>query len=216
MAKTFLNIIAEHRLVPVIELDSATDAPLLAEALLKGGLPVIELTFRTPAAAESIAAVRRQFPEMFVGAGTIVSQEQLQQAVDAGAQFLVSPGFDPRLTGIAVETGVPYLPGIATASELQGALALGIRACKFFPAEEIGGARFLRILAATFRAFSPVFVPTGGINLNNLESWLLEPTVIAVGGSWLAAKQWLKDKDWAAVRESVATSVRIAKEIRPA
>lgn len=216
MAKTFLNIIAEHRLVPVIELDSATDAPLLAEALLKGGLPVIELTFRTPAAAESIAAVRRQFPEMFVGAGTIVSQEQLQQAVDAGAQFLVSPGFDPRLTGITVETGVPYLPGIATASELQGALALGIRACKFFPAEEIGGARFLRILAATFRAFSPVFVPTGGINLNNLESWLLEPSVIAVGGSWLAAKQWLKDKDWAAVRESVATSVRIAKEIRPA
>ena len=216
MAKTFRSIIEEHRLVPVIELDSATDAPFLAEALLKGGLPVIELTFRTGAAAESIAAVRRQFPEMFVGAGTIVSQEQFRQAVDAGAQFLVSPGFDPRLTGIAVETAVPYLPGIATASELQGALALGIRVCKFFPAEEIGGARFLRILAATFRAFSPVFVPTGGINLNNLESWLLEPSVIAVGGSWLAAKQWLKDKDWAAVRESVATSVRMAKDIRPA
>jgi len=147
MAKTFLSIIEEHRLVPVIELDSSTDAPFLAEALLKGGLPVIELTFRTGAAAESIAAVRRQFPEMFVGAGTIVSQEQLQQAVDAGAQFLVSPGFDPRLTGIAVETGVPYLPGIATASELQGALALGIRACKFFPAEEIRGGPLLEDLS---------------------------------------------------------------------
>jgi 2-dehydro-3-deoxyphosphogluconate aldolase / (4S)-4-hydroxy-2-oxoglutarate aldolase len=216
MGKTFLDIIAEHRLVPVIEMDSATNAPFLAEALLKGGLPVIELTFRTGAAAESIAAVRKQFPEMFVGAGTIVVQEQFQQAVDAGAQFLVSPGFDPELTRAAVEQGVPYLPGVATASELQRALSLGITGCKFFPAEEIGGIRFLKILAATFRAFSPVFVPTGGINLNNLESWLLEPNVIAVGGSWLAARQWIKDKDWAAVRESVATSVRMAKAIKPA
>ena len=216
MGKTFLDIIAEHRLVPVIEMDSATDAPFLAEALLKGGLPVIELTFRTGAAAESIAVVRKRFPEMFVGAGTIVVQEQFQQAVDAGAQFLVSPGFDPELTRAAVEQGVPYLPGVATASELQRALALGITGCKFFPAEEIGGIRFMKILAATFRAFSPVFVPTGGINLNNLESWLLEPNVIAVGGSWLAARQWIKDKDWAAVRESVATSVRMAKAIKPA
>jgi 2-dehydro-3-deoxyphosphogluconate aldolase / (4S)-4-hydroxy-2-oxoglutarate aldolase len=211
-----LNAIAEHRLVPVIELDSATDAPFLAEALLKGGLPVIELTFRTQAAAESIAAVREQFPEMLVGAGTVVVPEQFRQALDAGAQFLVSPGFDPGLTATAVQNGVPYLPGVATASELQGALALGVTVCKFFPAEEIGGARFLRILAATYRAFSPAFVPTGGINLNNLESWLLEPSVIAVGGSWLAAKQWIKDKDWAAIRESVASSVRIAKSIKPA
>jgi 2-dehydro-3-deoxyphosphogluconate aldolase/(4S)-4-hydroxy-2-oxoglutarate aldolase len=216
MAKTLLEIITEHRLVPVIELDSAIDAPFLADALLKGGLPVIELTFRTGAAAEAIAAVRKRFPEMLVGAGTVVVEEQLQQALDAGAQFLVSPGFDPGLTRMAMEKGVPYLPGVATASELQGALALGIRACKFFPAEEIGGARFLRTLAATFRAFSPAFVPTGGINLNNLESWLLEPSVIAVGGSWLAARQWIKDQDWAAVRESVATSVRIAKATRPA
>lgn len=216
MAKTFLEIITEHRLVPVIELDSASDAPFLADALLKGGLPVIELTFRTGAAAEAIAAVRKRFPEMVVGAGTVVVEEQLQQALDAGAQFLVSPGFDPGLTRVVVEKGVLYLPGVATASELQGALALGIRACKFFPAEKIGGARFLRILAATFRAFSPAFVPTGGINLNNLESWLLEPSVIAVGGSWLAARQWIKDKDWAAVWESVATSVRIAKAIKPA
>lgn len=216
MAKTFLEIITEHRLVPVIELDSASDAPFLADALSKGGLPVIELTFRTGAAAEAIAAVRKRFPEMLVGAGTVVVEEQLQQALDAGAQFLVSPGFDPGLTRVVVEKGLPYLPGVATASELQGALALGIRACKFFPAEEIGGARFLRILAATFRAFSPAFVPTGGINLNNLESWLLEPSVIAVGGSWLAARQWIKDKDWAAVRESVATSVRTAKAIKPA
>src|ERR1700757_4576606 len=147
MGKTFLNIIAEHRLVPFIEVDSATDTLFLAEALLKGGLPVIELTFRTGAAAESIAAVRKQFSEMLVGAGTIVSQEQFQQAVDAGAQFLVSPGFDPRLTGTAVEKGVPYLPGIASASELQGALALGIRACKFFPAEEIGGRRLFGVFA---------------------------------------------------------------------
>ena len=214
MAKTILKAISEHRLVPVIELDTATDAPFLAEALLKGGLPVIELTFRTGAAAESIAAVRKEFPEMLVGAGTIVVSEQFQQALDAGAQFLVSPGFDSGLTRTAVQNGVPYLPGVATASELQGALALGITVCKFFPAEEIGGARFLRILAATYRAFSPGFVPTGGINLNNLESWLLEPSVIAVGGSWLAARQWIKDKDWAAIRESVASSVRVVRRLK--
>ncbi|MFY9989036.1 MAG: bifunctional 4-hydroxy-2-oxoglutarate aldolase/2-dehydro-3-deoxy-phosphogluconate aldolase [Chthoniobacterales bacterium] len=216
MAKTILKAISEHRLVPVIELDTATDAPFLAEALLKGGLPVIELTFRTSAAAESIAAVRKEFPEMLVGAGTIVVSEQFQQALDAGAQFLVSPGFDSGLTKTAVQNGVPYLPGVATASELQGALALGITVCKFFPAEEIGGARFLRILAATYRAFSPGFVPTGGINLNNLESWLLEPSVIAVGGSWLAARQWIKDKDWAAIRESVASSVRVVTTLKRA
>jgi len=213
MAQNPLETITEHRLVPVIELGSAADAPFLAEALLQGGLPVIELTFRTGAAADSIAAVRRRFPEMLVGAGTIVLPEQLHQALDAGAQFLVSPGFDPGLTQTVLKTGILYLPGVATASELQSALALGINSCKFFPAEEIGGTRFLRVLSATFRAFSPRFVPTGGINLNNLESWLVEPSVIAAGGSWLAVKEWIRDRDWAAIRESVASSVRICKTI---
>jgi 2-dehydro-3-deoxyphosphogluconate aldolase / (4S)-4-hydroxy-2-oxoglutarate aldolase len=216
MAETPLYTMEEHRLVPVIELDSAVDACSLAEALLQGGLPVIELTFRTGAAAESIAAVRKHFPEMLVGAGTIVLQDQLRQALDAGAQFLVSPGFDPALAQAVLKTGIPYLPGVATASELQSALALGISTCKFFPAEEIGGTRFLRVLAATFRAFSPRFVPTGGINLNNLETWLVEPSVIAAGGSWLAAKEWIRDRDWSAIKESVASSVRICRNMKKA
>jgi 2-dehydro-3-deoxyphosphogluconate aldolase / (4S)-4-hydroxy-2-oxoglutarate aldolase len=214
MAETPLKTIAQHRLVPVIELDSAAAACSLAEALLQGGLPVMELTFRTGAAAESIAAVRKRFPEMLVGAGTIVLPDQLRQALDAGAQFLVSPGFDPPLAQAVLKTGILYLPGVATASELQSALALGINTCKFFPAEQIGGARFLRVLADTFRAFSPRFVPTGGINLNNVETWLAEPSVIAAGGSWLAAKEWIRDRDWFAIQESVASSVRVCRTIK--
>jgi 2-dehydro-3-deoxyphosphogluconate aldolase / (4S)-4-hydroxy-2-oxoglutarate aldolase len=215
MAYTLFSTIARHRLVPVVELDQADDAPFLAEALIEGGLPVIEFTFRTAAAARAILATRERFPEMLVGAGTIVTGEQLQQALDAGAQFLISPGFEPTLAKTIWDSGTPYLPGVATASELQGALQLGFTQCKFFPAEANGGVRFLQILAATFRAFSPTFVPTGGINLNNLDAWLKEPAVMAVGGSWLAARQWINDRDWAAIRESVSTSVRIVKSVMP-
>lgn len=199
--------------MPVIELDSADDALHLAEAFVHGGLPLIEITFRTSAAAQAINAVRRRFPDMVVGAGTIVTRQHLQQALDAGAQFLVSPGFERTLTEAILESGTPYLPGVATPSDLQGALALGITQCKFFPAEGNGGTRALSVLASTFRAFSPSFVPTGGINLNNLEAWLREPSVIAAGGSWLAAKQWIRDRDWVAIQESVVTSVRIAQSI---
>jgi 2-dehydro-3-deoxyphosphogluconate aldolase / (4S)-4-hydroxy-2-oxoglutarate aldolase len=213
MAYTLFSTIAVHRLVPVVELDRADEAPFLAEALMKGGLPVIEFTFRTAAAAQAILATRERFPEMLVGAGTIITREQLRQAMDAGAQFLISPGFEPTLAKAIWESGTPYLPGVATASDLQGALQLGFTQCKFFPAEENGGVRLLRILAATFRAFCPTFVPTGGVNLNNLEAWLKEPAVMAVGGSWLAARQWIRDRDWAAIRESVSTSVRIVKSV---
>jgi 2-dehydro-3-deoxyphosphogluconate aldolase / (4S)-4-hydroxy-2-oxoglutarate aldolase len=215
MAYTLFSTIARHRLVPVVELDRADDAPFLAEALIQGGLPVIEFTFRTTGAAHAISATRERFPEMLVGAGTIITREQLQQAMDAGAQFLISPGFEPSLAKSIWESGTPYLPGVATASDLQAALQLGFTQCKFFPAEESGGVRLLRILAGTFRAFSPTFVPTGGINLNNLEGWLKEPMVMAVGGSWLAARQWIRDRDWAAIRESVSTSVRIVKSVMP-
>src|ERR1700730_5441348 len=182
--------LAAHRLMPVIELDSADDALHLAEAFLQGGLPLLEVTFRTSAAAQAIGAIRKRFPEMVVGAGTVITRDHLRQALDASAQFLVSPGFERTL-------------------------ALGLTQCKFFPAEGNGGTRALRVLAATFRAFSPTFVPTGGINLNNLEAWLKEPAVIAVGGSWLAAKQWGRDRNWAAIRESVATSVKIANSVIP-
>jgi 2-dehydro-3-deoxyphosphogluconate aldolase/(4S)-4-hydroxy-2-oxoglutarate aldolase len=205
--------LAAHRLMPVIELDSADDALHLAEAFLQGGLPLLEVTFRTSAAARAIAAIRKRFPEMVVGAGTVITRDHLRQALDASAQFLVSPGFERTLTESILESGTPYLPGVATPSDLQGALALGLTQCKFFPAEGSGGTRALRVLATTFRAFSPTFVPTGGINLNNLEAWLKEPAVIAAGGSWLAAKEWVRDRDWAAIRESVATSVKIANSV---
>jgi 2-dehydro-3-deoxyphosphogluconate aldolase/(4S)-4-hydroxy-2-oxoglutarate aldolase len=213
MAYPIFSKLADHRLMPVIELDSPDDALHLAEAFIEGGLPLLEVTFRTSAAAQAISAMRKRFPEMLVGAGTIITRDHLQQALDASAQFLVSPGFERTLTEAILESGTPYLPGVATPSDLQGVLALGITQCKFFPAEGNGGTRALRVLATTFRAFSPTFVPTGGINLNNLEAWLREPAVIAVGGSWLAPRQWIRDREWAAIRESVGTSVKIAKSV---
>src|SRR5260370_4199741 len=190
MPHPIFSELADHRLMPVIELDSADDASHLAEAFLQGGLPLLEVTFRTNAAAQAISAIRKRFPEMLVGAGTIITRDHLRQALDASAQFLVSPGFDRTLTEAILESCAPYLPGVATPSDLQGALVLGVTRCKFFPAEGNGGTRALRILATTFRAFSPTFVPTGGINLNNLEVWLKEPAAIAVGGSLLARKPY--------------------------
>ena len=210
----FVGRLGENRLIPVIEIEQSEDAVPLANALLEGGLTIIEITFRTAAAAESIRQVRAHFPEMLVGAGTIVTWEQAEQAAEVGSQFLVSPGFEPSLAQKVAQRGLPYLPGIATASELQGALAAGFGACKFFPAEQSGGVQVLKTFAATFRAFAPRFVPTGGIQLSNLELWFREPSVLAVGGSWLALSQWVRDQDWEAIRESVATSVRIVRHLR--
>src|SRR5260370_33581922 len=211
MLHPIFSELADHRLMPVIELDSADDALHLAEAFLQGGLPLLEVTFRTNAAAQAISAIRKRFPEMLVGAGTIITRDHLRQALEASAQFLVSPGFDRTLTEAILESGTPYLPGVATPSDLQGALALGVTQCKFFPAEGIGGTRTLRALAPTFGAFYPTFVPTGGINLNNLEVWLKEPAGIAGGASSLAAKQWNRYRDCGAIRESLTTNRKIQK-----
>jgi 2-dehydro-3-deoxyphosphogluconate aldolase/(4S)-4-hydroxy-2-oxoglutarate aldolase len=187
--------------MPVVVVEDVTHAVPLARALVAGGLPAIELTLRTPAALDAIAAIAAEVPEILVGAGTIVSPGQAKQAADAGARFLVSPGATPSLLSGMADTGLPFLPGTSTVSEVLAVLEAGFTEMKFFPAEASGGAPWLRAVAA------PVpdarFCPTGGITAATSPSYLALPNVGCVGGSWLTPADAVRRGDWAAV-ESLA------------
>src|SRR5699024_5526617 len=182
MSAELLEQLGAARLVPVVVLDDASSADPLAQALVAGGLPVAEVTFRTAAAPEAIRAMAAR-GDMLVGAGTVLTPEQVDAAVDAGARYIVSPGFHAPVVQRAQERGVLHLPGAVTASEVQAALAAGLDVVKFFPAETSGGAKAIKALAAPFGGLR--FVPTGGIGPANLPEYLDLPSVLAVGGSWM-------------------------------
>jgi 2-dehydro-3-deoxyphosphogluconate aldolase/(4S)-4-hydroxy-2-oxoglutarate aldolase len=172
--------------IPVLTVKDAADGVAQARALVAGGLPAIEVTLRTPKALEAISAIRDQVEGAFVGAGTILTPEQIKQACDAGARFLVSPGASPRLAEAAAKAPVPFLPGVATASEAIALMELGFHHLKFFPAEAVGGAKHLSSLAAPIPALR--FCPTGGIDLAKAPTYLSLPNVLCVGGSWMLPK----------------------------
>ncbi len=184
------------RLVCVAIIDHAEDAVPLAEALLAGGLTTLEFTFRTQAAAEAIRRVRIALPEMHVGAGTILSQEQLHQAIGAGAQFGISPGVDEAVLQAAQHAQWPFLPGVMTPSDILRALNLGFTCLKIFPAEAAGGIQLLNALASPFASSGVTFVPTGGIRADNLAAYLRAPAVVAVGGSWMAERALIQARNW--------------------
>ena len=183
--------------VPVVVVDDAARAVPLARALVAGGLPVIELTLRTPAALDAIRAIADEVPEILLGVGTVVTPGQAKQAVDAGAQFLVSPGSTPSLLGAMADTGLPFLPGTATVSEVLAVLEAGFSEMKFFPAEASGGAAFLKAVGAPVPAAR--FCPTGGITADSAATYLALPNVGCVGGSWLTPADALAAGDWARV-----------------
>jgi 2-dehydro-3-deoxyphosphogluconate aldolase/(4S)-4-hydroxy-2-oxoglutarate aldolase len=183
--------------VPVVVVDDAAHAVPLARALVAGGLPVIELTLRTPAALDAIRAIADEVPEILLGAGTVVTPGQAKEALDAGAQFLVSPGSTPALLGAMADTGLPFLPGTATVSEVLAVLEAGFSELKFFPAEASGGAAFLKSVGAPVPAAR--FCPTGGITAASAASYLALPNVGCVGGSWLTPADALAAGDWARV-----------------
>ena len=172
-------------LVPVIVLDDATLAEPLAEALLNGGLRVMEITFRTTAAEAAIRCIAKKFPDIFIGAGTVLNATHVQRARDAGAQFFVSPGLHPATVAAARETGLPILPGVCTPTEVEAALALNCTVLKFFPAEAAGGVKMLKALAGPYAHTGVKFCPTGGITADNMRDYLRLPIVAAVGGSWM-------------------------------
>ena len=205
MTADLTDLLAEARIVPVLTVpDPATAAPL-AHALAAGGARCAEVTFRTPDAEQVVEAMAAQ-GDLVVGAGTVLTAEQADRAVAAGARFVVSPGLDHEVVVRCRELGVPVLPGVATATELMRALKAGLDTVKFFPAEPLGGRAMLRALAAPFPGLR--FMPTGGIDAAALPGYLAEPSVLAVGGSWMATPALLRSGDWAEIRRLTAEAVR--------
>lgn len=202
-----LAVLSRIGLVPVITINSAHDAVPLAEALLDGGIGCAEVTFRTPAAAEAIANISSTCGTLLVGAGTVLTVEQAEQAIRAGAQYIVAPGFDPAVVGWCQARNVPVLPGVATPSEVSMALASGLDVLKFFPAEAMGGVQTLRALAAPFASVR--FIPTGGITVANLPQYLALPNVAACGGSWMVKEDMISAGKFA----EIARLSRQAREI---
>jgi 2-dehydro-3-deoxyphosphogluconate aldolase/(4S)-4-hydroxy-2-oxoglutarate aldolase len=181
-----LEKISKIGIVPVVVLDDAKDAKPLAEALIKGGLPCAEVTFRTAAAEESIRIMASEFPEMLVGAGTVLTTEQVDRAVNAGAKFIVSPGLNPKIVKYCVDKGIPVTPGTANPSDVEQAIELGLEVVKFFPAEAAGGLNMIKSMAAPYTQMK--FMPTGGISAKNICEYLAFDKIIACGGSWMVKK----------------------------
>ena len=199
-------------IIPVIVIEKEEQAVPLAKALVKGGLPVLEVTFRTKAAAGAIAAIKREVPEAIVGAGTILTVEQLRAAKEAGAVFGVAPGFDPVIMAAAKAADFPFCPGIATASELSQALTAGAPMVKFFPAEAAGGVKMIKNLLGAFRFTGVKFMPTGGVNLSNVGDYLAVPEIVACGGTWIVPKDALAAGDWQKIKDLAAEAAAIARE----
>ena len=206
--------IAERGIVPVIAIDSVDMALPLADALLEGGLPLVEITFRTAAAAEVIERICWQRPSLLVGAGTVVTAENLQAAKASGAKFGVAPGLNNDIVTGARRAGLPFVPGVCTPSEIERAMTLGCRLLKFFPAEPSGGIEMLKALAAPYSHLGVRFVPTGGVNVNNLAAYMAVDAVAAVGGTWLAKKEDLAAGKWAEIRDRCKKAVDIVAQAR--
>ena len=201
--------------VPVIVIEKEAQAVPLAKALVKGGLPVLEVTFRTKAAAGAIAAIRREVPEAVVGAGTLLTPQMVKDAKAAGAVFGVAPGFDPVVMAAAKAEGLPMCPGIATASELSQALSAGCSMVKFFPAEAAGGVKMIKNLLGAFRFTGVRFMPTGGVNLSNVADYLAVPEVVCCGGTWIVPKDALAAGDWASIERLAAEASSLVADVRP-
>lgn len=201
---------ARGPVLPVVSIDDAAVAPLLAEALLAGGVDVIEVTLRTPAACDAIAAIRSQVPQMHVGAGTIVAPADVDRALSAGAQFLVSPGSTAALRGRLLTCGVPALPGAGSVSEAMTALADGFGAVKLFPVAQLGGVALVRAVSSVLPHL--LLCPTGGLDPTSAAELLHEPAVVCVGGSWLAPKSDIAARNWGAI----STRARASLGLRPA
>lgn len=200
--------------IPVIVIEKEEQAVPLAKALVKGGLPVLEVTFRTKAAPQVIAAIRREVPEAIVGAGTLLTIEQLRAAQKAGAVFGVAPGFDPIIIEEAKAINMPFCPGIATASELSQALSAGCEMVKFFPAEAAGGVKMIKNLLGAFRFTGVKFMPTGGIKPANLADYLAVPEIVCCGGTWIVPKEALAAGDYAAIEALAKEAKELVQKLR--
>ena len=204
--------IGQMGIVPVVVLNDVKNAVSLAQSLINGGLPCAEVTFRTEAAQQSIAEISKNFPQIFVGAGTVLTTEQVDRAVDAGAKFIVSPGFNPKVVEYCIKKGYPVTPGIMTPTELEMALEFGLDVVKFFPAENAGGLKMIKAMAAPYTKMK--FMPTGGINPQNVREYLQCDKILACGGSWMVKGDLINSGNFAEIEKLTKEASQIVKEIR--
>ena len=210
--KTLEEQFYDFAVVPVVVLEDAKDAVPLADALVKGGLPCAEVTFRTAAAEESSRLMCEKYPEMLVGAGTVLTKEQVDRAVAAGAKFIVSPGLDAEIVDYCLEKEIPVLPGCITPSEVAQAVKRGLKTVKFFPAEQAGGLPMIKAMAAPYTMVK--FMPTGGISAKNLKDYLEFDKIICFGGSWMVKGDMIKNKEFDKIAEMTKEAVALAASVR--
>ena len=199
-------------IIPVVVLNDTKDALPLGECLMEGGLPCAEVTFRTAAAEESIRQMAKKFPDMIVGAGTVLTTEQADRAIDAGAKFIVSPGFNPKVTEYVLKKGMPMTPGVCTPTEIEAAMSLGLDVLKFFPAEPSGGLKMIKAVCAAYVNLQ--IMPTGGISPENVRDYLKYDRIVACGGSWMVSGSLIKEGKFGEIKNLVREAADIVKEIR--
>lgn len=212
MMKTLEERFYDYAVVPVVVLNDADDAIPLADALIKGGLPCAEVTFRTDAAEESIRRICESFPDMLVGAGTVLTTEQVERAYKAGAKFIVSSGFDPEIIDCCISIGLPVLPGCITPSEIAQAVKRGLNVVKFFPAEQSGGVAMIKAMAAPYSMVK--FMPTGGISTKNLADYLSCDKILCCGGSWMVKEDLIKSGSFDKITDMTKEATALARSIR--
>ena len=210
--KTLEERFYDYAVVPVVVLNDADDAVPLADALIKGGLPCAEVTFRTDAAEESIRRICESFPDMLVGAGTVLTTKQVERAYKAGAKFIVSPGFDPEIIDYCISIGLPVLPGCITPSEIAQAVKRGLKVVKFFPAEQSGGVAMIKAMAAPYSMVK--FMPTGGISTKNLADYLSCDKILCCGGSWMVKEDLIKSGSFDKITDMTKEATALARSIR--
>jgi len=212
--KKLLGLLESYGVIPVVAIESPEHAIPFADALIEGGLPVAEITFRTQSAADVIKTLKKERPELLLGAGTILSVENLIKAQEYGASFGVAPGFNPEIVGKAIALRFPFFPGVMTPSDVEKGLSVGIKILKFFPAEASGGLSMLKALSAPYAHLGVRFIPTGGININNLEGYLISNQVLAVGGTWIAKKDVIASRQWDRIKENALAVGKVVSQIR--
>ncbi len=208
MNKSIYDSIKKAKVIPVVKLERVEDTLPLMDALAKGGLPVAEITFRTSVAPECIALVKKERPDIFVGAGTILTVEQAKKAIEAGASFVVSPGFNPEVVDYCIEQNIPVIPGVNSPTQVEMGLRKGLKVLKFFPAEASGGTAMLKALGSVYEV---EFMPTGGVNQKNILSYLALKSVIACGGSWMVSAELINEGKFAEITKLTREAVELVK-----
>jgi 2-dehydro-3-deoxyphosphogluconate aldolase/(4S)-4-hydroxy-2-oxoglutarate aldolase len=207
MEKNVLEIVKNNKVVPVAAIENSENAIPVAQALINGGLPLIEVTFRTAAAESSIKKITSEFSDVLVGAGTVLTVEQARKAIEAGASFIVSPGLNEKVVEFVLSKGVTVIPGIMTPSEIEKALSFGLEYVKFFPAEAAGGIKMLNAFSGPYPNMK--YMPTGGINLENVSEYLAHPKVFACGGSWILNKRLIDNNGFEIITDIVKETIKV-------